>query len=62
MKANVVLLTIDCLRPDHLGCYNSLKMNSPTMDRLAYQGWLFRNAFAHGSSSPIICPTTIYAT
>jgi len=32
---NVVFILIDCLRPDHLGCYGYKRDTSPTIDRLA---------------------------
>ena len=32
---NVVLITIDCLRPDHLGCYGYARDTSPHIDALA---------------------------
>ncbi|MFN0009687.1 MAG: sulfatase [Planctomycetota bacterium] len=35
---DVVLISIDSLRPDHLGCYGYPKPTSPTIDRLASEG------------------------
>ncbi len=43
---NVVLITIDTLRADHLGCYDYDKNTSPTIDRLAQEGVLFNQMFA----------------
>ncbi len=43
-KPNVILITIDALRADHLHCYGYEKDTSPTMDRLAAEGVLFENA------------------
>lgn len=43
---NVVLISIDTLRPDHLGCYGYSWETSPTIDRLAEEGVLFENAFS----------------
>lgn len=40
---NVVLITIDTLRRDHLGVYGSLLM-TPTMDRLGREGVVFEDA------------------
>ena len=39
---NVVLITVDTLRPDHLGCYGYARGTSPAIDRLAAEGtgWL----------------------
>ncbi len=45
----VVLVTIDTLRADHLGCYGYPRETSPFIDRLAGEGVLFRRAFASSS-------------
>ena len=42
-RLNVLLLTIDTLRADHLSCYGYARPTSPEIDRLAAQGVLFRN-------------------
>src|SRR3979409_1572477 len=42
----VVLVTIDTLRADHLGCYGYPRPTSPFLDRLAGQGALFDNAYS----------------
>ncbi|MGC6455961.1 MAG: sulfatase [Coraliomargaritaceae bacterium] len=41
---NVLFIVIDDLRPE-LGCYGSSAIQTPHMDRLAYQGSLFENAY-----------------
>ena len=41
-----VLISIDTLRADHLGCYGYRRPTSPFIDSLAAQGLLFENAFA----------------
>lgn len=43
---NVVLITVDTLRADHLGCYGYDKNTSPTIDRLAREGVKFEYVFA----------------
>jgi arylsulfatase A-like enzyme len=40
----IVLVSIDTLRPDHLGCYGYARNTSPTLDRLAREGTLFEDA------------------
>jgi len=45
----VVLVTIDTLRADHLGCYGYPRKTSPFIDRLAADGVIFRNAFSSSS-------------
>lgn len=41
---NVILISIDTLRPDHLSCYGYKRQTSPHIDRLAEDGIVFRNA------------------
>jgi arylsulfatase A-like enzyme len=43
---NLVILTIDTLRADRLGCYGYERNTSPTIDRLAREGTLFKHAYA----------------
>jgi arylsulfatase A-like enzyme len=45
--ANVILISLDTLRPDYLGCYgNEIKGISPNIDALAAESLLFRNAYS----------------
>lgn len=44
---NVLLITIDTLRPDRLSCYSSEHIQTPNIDSLAKKGALFLRAFAH---------------
>lgn len=41
---NVVLISIDTCRADHLGCYNYSRNTSPNIDALAAEGVLFNHA------------------
>lgn len=41
---NVLVLVIDALRPDHLGCYGYPRATSPALDALAKRGILFTDA------------------
>jgi arylsulfatase A-like enzyme len=45
---NIVLIAIDSLRPDHLGCYGYRRPTSPAIDALAAESVVFDNAFAAG--------------
>jgi len=42
---NVVLITLDTLRPDHLRCYGYDAIETPNIDRLAAEGARFTQAF-----------------
>lgn len=48
-KTNVLLITIDTLRPDRLSCYDLTHVQTPSIDALAARGALFEKAFAHTS-------------
>ena len=43
---NVVLITIDTLRADHVGCYGYKQVKTPNIDSLATAGARFERAFA----------------
>ncbi len=43
---NIILVTIDSLRPDHLGCYGYKRNTSPNIDKLAKEGVLFMQAIS----------------
>jgi arylsulfatase A-like enzyme len=44
-RPNIVLITIDTLRPDRLSAYGYDRHRTPHLDRLAAEGTLFENAF-----------------
>jgi arylsulfatase A-like enzyme len=44
---SVLLVTIDTLRPDHLGAYGYARPTSPHIDALAARGTLFENAYTY---------------
>jgi len=43
---NVLLVTLDTLRPDRLHCYGNPRIATPTLDRLAREGTLFERAYS----------------
>src|SRR6516162_6056766 len=43
---NVILITVDTLRADHLGCYGNSSVATPAMDSLARDGVLFAKAIS----------------
>jgi arylsulfatase A-like enzyme len=46
---NVLLITLDTLRADHMSAYGYPRATTPFMDRLAQGGVLFESAFANSS-------------
>ncbi len=53
---NVLLISIDTLRSDHLGCYGSTKVKTPNIDSLARSGVLFKNVV---SPAPFTLPSHV---
>jgi arylsulfatase A-like enzyme/Tfp pilus assembly protein PilF len=53
-RLNVLLVTLDTTRADHIGCYGYLRAQTPRLDRLAAEGARFADA-----SSPV--PVTLAA-
>lgn len=45
-RPNVILITVDTFRPDHLGYYGYERNTSPSLDALSSEGVFFRQAFA----------------
>ncbi len=48
-QPRVILISIDALRADHLGCYGYRRDTTPALDRLASRGLLFEQASATGT-------------
>jgi len=48
-RPNVVLISIDTLRADHLSCYGYPRPTTPNIDRLAREGTLFARAYSSSS-------------
>ncbi len=48
---NVILITVDTLRADHLGAYGYARNTSPNIDRFAKEATLFRYAFSHAPTT-----------
>ena len=46
-KPNVLLVTIDTLRADHVGCYGDQAASTPSLDALAARGVRFETAVSH---------------
>jgi arylsulfatase A-like enzyme len=44
---HIIIITLDAVRPDHLGCYGYPKGISPNIDALARQGVVFLNAYSN---------------
>jgi len=51
---NILILTVDTLRADHLSCYGYQYPTSPNIDKLAEKGFVFDNCIAE---VPLTCPS-----
>ena len=47
----VVVITLDCVRPDFLGCYGCARVRTPTLDRMAARGVLCGQAFSQAPNT-----------
>jgi arylsulfatase A-like enzyme len=61
-RPNILLLTIDTLRTDMLGCYGNNKANTPNLDRLAAEGIRFEQAITGGSWTQAAFPVLLTST
>src|ERR1022692_1157500 len=52
---NLVVVTIDTLRPDHLHCYGYSKIETPNLDAIARDGVLFENAVTETPVKMLAC-------
>jgi choline-sulfatase len=53
-RPNVILITIDTVRADHIGCYGATDIKTPTLDGLARDGIVFERAI---SQVPLTWPS-----
>ncbi len=66
-KPNLLIISIDTLRADHVSCYGYKRSTTPNIDRLASQGHRFSNAYttipttgpAHASLLTSLYPTQL---
>jgi len=52
-NTNVILVSLQCLRPDHLGVYGYQRDTSPNIDRLAKSSVLFDDTTAQANLTPV---------
>lgn len=45
-RPNIILISLDTVRPDHLGCYGYNRNTSPAIDRLSADGVLFKKTYS----------------
>jgi arylsulfatase A-like enzyme len=55
-KPNLVLVTLEATRPDHLGCYGDARAGTPGIDQFAREGAVFTQAIA---VAPLTLPSHV---
>ena len=48
---NLVLITLDCVRPDFLGCYGCQDVQTPALDRMASRGVVFEQTITQAPNT-----------
>ncbi len=50
-KPCIILIMVDTMRPDRLGCYGNSQIATPNIDALANEGILFRQTYAQATNT-----------
>jgi len=50
-RPDIVLITLDCVRPDFLGCYGCRAVRTPNLDRMAARGVVFDQAVSQAPNT-----------
>ena len=58
----IIIIIIDALRADHLGCYGYERNTSPNIDRLSKEGIRFTQAITAGGWTPESVPSILTGT
>ncbi|MFH0985684.1 MAG: sulfatase [Candidatus Omnitrophota bacterium] len=61
-KGNVIFITLDALRADHMSCYGYPRNTTPHMDKLAREGALFTQAISVSSLTISSVPSIMTST
>ncbi len=49
VRPNIILIVIDCLRPDHMSCYGYSRDTSPAIDALAAEGIRYTSSYSNAA-------------
>lgn len=58
-KRNIIVISLDEVRPDHLSCYGYQKINTPAIDQLAKEGVRFETCITSADFTPIAMGSVI---
>jgi len=58
-KKNIIIISLDEVRPDHLSCYGYKKNNTPAIDKVAKEGVRFKTCITSSDLTPIAMGSVI---
>lgn len=58
-KRNIIVISLDEVRPDHLSCYGYKKISTPAIDQVAKEGVRFETCLSSSDFTPITMGTVI---
>jgi len=56
---NIIIISLDEVRPDHLNCYGYQKIATPAIDQIASEGVRFTHCFSSADFTPIAMGSVI---
>jgi len=56
---NIIIISLDEVRPDHLSCYGYQKISTPAIDQIASEGVRFENCFTSSCFTPVAMGSVI---
>lgn len=59
LKRNIIVISLDEVRPDHLSCYGYTRITTPHFDRVAKEGVRFQTCISTSDFTPIAMGTVI---
>ena len=58
-KRNIIIISLDEVRPDHLSCYGYKKINTPAIDQVAMEGVKFETCTTSSCFTPVAMGSVI---
>ncbi len=58
-RRNVIIISLDEVRPDHLSCYGYTKTNTPNIDKITKEGVKFETCISSSALTPIAMGSVI---
>jgi arylsulfatase A-like enzyme len=58
-KRNIIIISLDEVRPDHLSCYGYKKINTPNIDQVSKEGVHFETCISSSDFTPVAMGTVI---